>query len=40
MLGISDPQIILGYALAIGLALACVVYGYITRNEGAGPSGR
>lgn len=39
MLGISDPQIIIGYALAIGLALACIVYGYLTRNEGDDTSG-
>ena len=33
MLGIEDPQILLGYGLAIGLTAACVVYGWLKRNE-------
>jgi len=33
MFGIEDPQILLGYALAIGVTVACVVYGWIKRNE-------
>ncbi len=28
MFAISDPQILLGYGLAIGFTLACIVYGY------------
>jgi hypothetical protein len=35
ILGINDPQIILGYALSIGFALACIVYGLIYWNKGA-----
>ena len=34
MLGITDPQIVLAYALAIGLALLCFVYGLLKWNEG------
>jgi hypothetical protein len=34
LLGIPDPQILIGYGLAIGLALACIVYGYLYWNEG------
>lgn len=33
MLGIDDPQILIGYALAIAATVACVVYGWIKRNE-------
>jgi len=33
ILGIPDPQIIIGYALAIGLALACIVYGLLNWNR-------
>ncbi len=33
MLGIDDPIIILGYALAIGATIFCIVYGWIKRNE-------
>jgi len=33
ILGIPDPQILLGYGLAIGLALACIVYGLLHWNE-------
>jgi len=29
LLGIPDPQILIGYGLAIGLALACIVYGLL-----------
>ncbi|MFY9800903.1 MAG: symporter small accessory protein [Methanoregula sp.] len=32
-LGIPDPQIIIGYGLAIGLTLACVVYGWLYWNS-------
>ncbi len=34
ILGISDPQILIAYALSIGLAIACVVYGIIRYREG------
>ncbi len=33
LLGISDPQILIGYGLAIGLVLACAVYGWIYWND-------
>jgi hypothetical protein len=33
MLGIDDPIIILGYLLAIGATLFCIVYGWLKRNE-------
>ncbi len=33
LLGIPDPQILIGYGLAIGLTLACIVYGYLYWNE-------
>lgn len=33
LLGISDPQILIGYGLAIGLVLACVVYGWMNWND-------
>jgi hypothetical protein len=33
ILGIPDPQILLGYGLAIGLALACIVYGLLNWNK-------
>lgn len=37
ILGIPDPQILLGYCLAIGLAIACIVYGLLNWNrEGDG----
>jgi hypothetical protein len=39
ILGIPDPQILLGYGLAIGLALACIVYGLLHWNEGGGSDG-
>jgi len=29
MLGIPDPWILLAYALAIGLALLCILYGIL-----------
>ena len=32
LLGIPDPQIIIGYVLAIGFALACIVYGLLNFN--------
>lgn len=39
MFGIEDPFIIVGYALAIGLAVACIVYGWLKRNEGGETDG-
>jgi hypothetical protein len=33
LLGIPDPQIIIGYLLAIGFALACIVYGLLNFNK-------
>jgi hypothetical protein len=36
MFGIEDPQILLGYALSIGLAVVCIIYGWIKRNEANG----
>lgn len=33
ILGIPDPQIWIGYGLAIGLALACIVYGLLNWNK-------
>ncbi|WP_325629123.1 symporter small accessory protein [Methanospirillum sp.] len=32
--GISDPTIIAGYALSIGFALACILYGLVNWNRG------
>ncbi len=32
LLGIEDPWIILGYAVMIISAIACVVYGWLKRN--------
>ncbi len=37
--GIPDPQIVIGYGLAIGLALACIVYGLLHWNEGDDSNG-
>jgi len=34
MLGITDPQIVLAYALSIGFALLCFIYGLLKWNEG------
>ena len=35
VLGIPDPQIWIGYGLAIGLTLACILYGILNwNNEG------
>ena len=39
LFGIPDPQIVLGYGLSIGLALACIVYGWLYWNEGGGGNG-
>jgi len=39
LLGIPDPQILIGYGLAIGLALACMVYGILNWNEGGKKDG-
>jgi hypothetical protein len=36
LLGIPDPWIALGYALAIGLALLCILYGILSWNRGTG----
>ncbi len=33
LFGISDPAILLGYGLSIGLALACIVYGMMNWNK-------
>jgi hypothetical protein len=32
-LGIEDPQIIIGYALSIGLAAFCVIWGLLRWNS-------
>ena len=34
MFGISDPQIWIGYLLAIGFAIVCIVYGFLNWNKG------
>ncbi|WP_277749815.1 symporter small accessory protein [Methanoculleus taiwanensis] len=34
MLGITDPAIWSAYVLAIGLTLACIVYGILNWNTG------
>lgn len=39
LLGIPDPQILIGYGLAIGLALACIVYGILNWNKGCNKNG-
>jgi hypothetical protein len=36
VLGIPDPWIVLGYALAIGLALLCILYGLLALRKGPG----
>jgi hypothetical protein len=36
MFGIPDPQIVAGYALAIGLAILCILYGLLNWNRGSG----
>jgi hypothetical protein len=38
ILGVEDPQIIIGYAISIGLAAFCVVWGLLKWNakEGKG----
>jgi hypothetical protein len=33
LFGIPDLQIVIGYGLAIGLALACIVYGWLYWDE-------
>ncbi len=33
LLGIPDLQILLGYGLAIGLTLACIVYGLLNWDK-------
>lgn len=33
MAGIEDLWIYVGYALSIGLAVACIVYGWLKRGE-------
>lgn len=33
MFGIDDPWILLGYGLAIGSTIACIIYGWLKRNE-------
>ena len=39
MLGIDDPLIIIGYVLSIGLAVACVLYGWLKKDEGEDSNG-
>ena len=39
LLGIPDPQILIGYGLSIGLALACIVYGILNWNKGSSKDG-
>jgi hypothetical protein len=39
LFGIPDPQILIGYGLAIGLALACIVYGLLNWNNGGSNDG-
>jgi hypothetical protein len=34
LFGIDDPQIIIGYALAIGLGIFCLAYGILHWNDG------
>jgi hypothetical protein len=36
ILGIPDPWIVLGYALAIVLALLCILYGLLSWIRGTG----
>jgi hypothetical protein len=38
-LGIPDPSIVFGYALAIGLALLCILYGLLASLRGRGGGG-
>jgi hypothetical protein len=33
MFGIDDPTILVGYGLAIGLTIVCIIYGWWKRNE-------
>jgi hypothetical protein len=33
MFGIDDPLILLGYGLAIGLTIVCILYGLLKRDE-------
>jgi hypothetical protein len=35
MMGIEDPFILVGYAFAIGLTIACIIYGMLNREKGA-----
>jgi hypothetical protein len=39
ILGIPDPQILLGYGLAIGFTLACIAYGLLNWNKGGNGNG-
>jgi len=39
VLGIPDPWILLAYALAIGLALLCILYGILASLGGRGGGG-
>ncbi len=36
MIGISDPWIVTAYVLCILSALACIIYGLLNWNKGAG----
>lgn len=39
ILGIEDPFVIAGYAVAIGLVVVCVVYGWMNRDKGEDSNG-
>lgn len=39
MFGIGDPQIIIGYGLALALGLVCIIYGIKKWNEGGDADG-
>jgi hypothetical protein len=39
LFGIDDPQIIVGYALAIGLGLFCLAYGILNWDKGGEEDG-
>lgn len=33
LFGVDDPVILLGYGLAIGLTIVCIVYGYLKKDD-------
>ncbi|WP_324460677.1 symporter small accessory protein [Methanospirillum sp.] len=37
--GITDPAIWMGYALSIGFAITCIIYGLINWNRGGREDG-